>query len=97
MLSVSLDYKQAAGCLNSPSYVHVSKRAFCSLLFSKRDTIFSLRTWLHDILEDLVSVYSLKIDKNSIKSNAHRGGGFFSLQQTSGVIIFSSLVNPLEM
>lgn len=31
---------------------------------------------LRDISEDPASVHSLKIDKDSIKPNAHRGGGF---------------------
>lgn len=34
------------------------------------------RMRLRNVSEDPVSVYSLKIDKDSIKPNAHRGGGF---------------------
>lgn len=34
------------------------------------------RTWLRNVSGQTVSVYSLKIDKDSIKPNAHRGGGF---------------------
>lgn len=70
MLSVSLDYKQAAGCLNSPSCVRVSERAFVQpLLFWKRDTIFGSATFRRIRFQCIHS-------RSIIKPNAHREGGF---------------------